>query len=99
MCKHILLILAAALAAHLMPKQSTYTFQGVARPNSTMVWTPNYRDLNGMIFFQAFGNSTLKYDNTVVDVKGQAFFHSQGHLPDIFCESDEVCKAVAHLIT
>ena len=99
MCKHIFLILAAALVAHLMPKQSMYTFQGVGRPNSTIEWSPSYKDLNGMIFFQAFGKANLKYDNTVVYVDGQAFFHTRGHLPDIFCESDEVCKAVAHLIT
>jgi hypothetical protein len=99
MCKHIFLILAAALVAHLMPKQSVYTLQGVARPNSTVEWSPNYSDLNGMIFFQAFGNSILKYENTIVQVDGQAFFHSRGHMPDIYCESDKVCKVVAHLIT
>ena len=98
MCRHILLILAAALVAHLMPKQSVYTLQGVARANSTMEWSPNY-SLHGMIFFQAIGNYTLKYDDTIVVVNGHTFFHTRGHMPDIYCESDEVCKVVAHLIT
>ena len=99
MCRHILLILAAALVAHLVPKQSVYTLQGVARPNNTVEWSPNYSDLTGMIFFQAIGNYTLKYENTVVDVSGHTFFHTRGHVPDMYCESDEVCKVVAHLIT
>ena len=99
MCKHILLILTAALVAHLMPKQSVYTLQGVANANSTVEWSPNYSDLTGMIFFQAIGNYRIKYDNPVVDVSGHTFFHARGHIPEMYCESDEVCKVVAHLIT
>ena len=99
MCRHILLILAAALVAHLMPKQSMYTFQGVAKANSTLEWTPKYKDISGMIFFQAIGNYTLKYDNTEILVNGHTFFHSRGTIPDIHCDSEEVCKVVAHLIT
>ena len=99
MCKHILLILTAALVAHLVPKQSVYTLQGVAQPNSTMEWSPNYRDLSGMIFFQAVGNYRLKYENTVVDVAGHTFFHTRGSMPDVYCESESLCKAVAHLIS
>jgi len=99
MCVHILLILGAALVAHLMPKQSVYTLQGVGSANSTMEWSPSYSDLNGMIFFQAFGNYTLKYENLAIRVDGHTFFHYRGHMPDMFCESESPCKVVAHLIT
>lgn len=99
MCKHVFLILAAAFVAHLIPKQSVYTLQGVARANSTMEWSPNYRDLSGLMLFQAIGKYKLKYDDTVVDVNGHTFFHAAGHVPDMYCESDSVCKVVAHLIT
>ena len=99
MCKHIFLILAAALVAHLVPKQSIYTIQGIARPNSTMEWSPNYRDLNGMIFFQSIGKYTLKYDNTEIRVDGHTFFHTRGHIPDMYCASEKsICKVVAHLM-
>jgi hypothetical protein len=99
MCKHIFLILAAAVVAHLMPKQTLYTFQGVALANSTVEWSPAYRDLNGMFFFQALGKHTLMYDNTRIHVDGHAFFHTRGPMPEMYCESEEVCKVVAHLIT
>ena len=99
MCRHVFLILAAALVAHLVPKQSVYTLQGVASANSTVEWSPNYSDLEGLIFFQAVGSYRLKYDNTVVDVEGHTFFHTRGRMPEIYCESEDVCKVVAHLIT
>jgi hypothetical protein len=95
----MLLILAAALVAHMLPKQSVYTLQGVAQANSTVEWSPNYSDLDGLIFFQAIGSYRLKYDNTVVDVSGHTFFHTRGRMPEMYCESDELCKVVAHLIT
>jgi len=99
MCKHILLIMAAAFVAHLMPKQSVYSLQGIARTNSTVQWSPNYKDLNGMYFFQAIGNHTLSFDSTVIQVDGHTFFHLRGAMPNMHCETEEkVCKVIAHLI-
>lgn len=99
MCKHVLLILAAALAAHLIPKSSHYIFQGVCANNGTFQWTPHYKDLQGMFFIQAFGNGSLEFGHTVIEMQGTFFFHTYGPMPDIRCQSESVCKAVAHLIT
>lgn len=99
MCKHIFVILTAALVAHLLPKQSLYVFQGVGLPNSKVEWTPNYRDLHGMIFFHAIGNFTVGYNSHRVRVTNNAFFHTSGRMPDMHCESETVCKVVARLIT
>ena len=99
MCKHIFVILTAALVAHLLPKQTLYIFQGVGLPNSKVEWTPHYRDLDGMIFFHAIGNFTVRYDNTRVQVTDNGFFHTSGRMPEMHCESESVCKVVARLIT
>lgn len=99
MCKHILLILAAAVVAHFLPKQTVYTLQGVAHANKTIEWFPNYKDMTGMFFFEARGNHTLTYNNNKIIVAGHAFFHTRGHMPVIHCQTEQsVCKVVAHLI-
>ncbi len=99
MCKHILIIVCAAFVAHLLPKRSHYTFQGVAQPNSTMQWSTHYSDLQGMVFVHVMGNGTIKYANIEKRVSDHFFFHLYGNVPDIYCEADTLCKAVAHLIT
>jgi len=98
MCHYIFVFFAAAAVAHLMPKQSHYTIQGIGLPNSVIDWSPQYSDIYGMIFFHAIGNSTLKFGNTEIKVEREAFFHTHGHMPEMSCESETVCKVVAHLI-
>ena len=97
MCHYIFVFLVAAMVAHLIPKRSQYAFHGVGG-NSYIEWSPSYKELHGMFFFQAIGNSTLRFDDTVVKVTDVSFFHAYGHMPDIFCETKK-CKVVAHLIT
>ena len=99
MCHYVFVFLVAAMIAHLIPKQSHYTFQGVGKNNDYVQWAPSYKDLHGMILLHAFGNFTLSFDNTKVEVVGDRFFHAYGHMPNILCESEAVCKVVAHLIT
>ena len=96
MCHYVFLFFAAAAIAHLLPKQSHYTFQGVGQPNSVMAWSPNY-SVSGMFFFHAVGNFTLRFDNTEIKVENNAFFHTHGYMPEMLCVSD-MCKVVAHLI-
>ena len=100
MCQYILVFFVAAVVAHLIPKQSHYTFQGVGLHDNYIQWVPNYKDLHGMIWFHAFGNCTLSFDNVKVEVSNVRFFHAYGYMPNMYCESETgVCKVVAHLIT
>ena len=99
MCQYIFVFFVAAAIAHLIPKQSQYAFHGIGMNNSYIEWSPSYKELHGMFFFHAIGNSTLSFDNTVIKVSDVRFFHAYGHMPDIFCESAKRCKVVAHLIT
>ncbi len=100
MCHYVFVFLVAAAVAHLIPKQSHYTFQGVGVNGKYIQWVPNYKDLHGMIWFHAFGNCTLSFDNINVEVSNVRFFHAYGHMPDMLCESESgACKVVAHLIT
>lgn len=99
MCHYIFVFLVAAMVAHLVPKQSKYVFQGVGTPNSLIEWSPQYNELHGMIFFHAIGNFSVKFDSTQIKVEDNAFFHTYGYMPYMHCESDSVCKVVAHLIT
>ena len=94
------MFLVAAVVAHLLPKQSHYTFQGVGVNNNYIQWAPNYKDIHGMIWFHAFGNCTLSFDQIKVEVSNVRFFHAYGPMPKMYCESESgACKVVAHLIT
>jgi len=99
MCHYVFVFLVAAMVAHLVPKQSQYAFHGIGENNSYIEWSPSYKELHGMFFFQAIGNSTLSFDDTIVKVSDVSFFHTYGHMPNILCESNTRCKVVAHLIT
>ena len=100
MCRYIFVVLVAAVVAHLMPKSSHYTFQGVALSNSTVQWTPRYDfQFEGMVFIHAMGNGTMQFRKRSIKVDGDLFFHARGELPDIRYVGDGPLKVIAHLNT
>ena len=100
MCRFIFVVLVGAIVAHLMPKSSHYVFQGVALPNTTVSWTPQYDfHFEGMVFVHAVGNGTIRYDNVNARVEGNMFFHAYGSLPAIHYEGEGPLKVIAHLNT
>ena len=98
MCHYIFVFFAAAAFAHLLPKQSHYTIRGIGHPGTQIAWSPQYSDIYGMVFFHGVGNFTVRFDTTEVIVEDNAFFYTYGNVPDMYCETQTVCKVVAHLI-
>jgi hypothetical protein len=98
MCMQLTVLLAAALAAPLMPKQSHWRFQGFASPNSTIKWSPSHPPPDGMAYIHVWGNGTLLWDQHEVPVNGHIFFHNY-KLPTIhYSSSHTAAKSVSYVI-
>lgn len=98
MCKHIAVLLMGAVFAFMVPKQSHWTFQGRALPNTTMVWYPEHTPKPGMCHIHFWGNGTVRVDGHTMTVDQHRYMFVYGALPKVeYTSADTPLKAELHL--